>query len=337
MRHLFILFLLFLLFNTALGQVNLIIIQTGKKVDTLPEVELVDHEILQYTKINDSTSTYLIDPKMPESLFIGIDPVTGWFTRIWLDPKVKSKEVILDHSTESTTIVNPNKDDVFYQQIFSYLMARDPSEGDSVLSKYVKAHPASYFSLHIVTHGLYRSDRRKLIDALYLIEPYFKDQPDFKRTKARLLDVKYPNIGDTFKEFSLNDINNSLFNSSSIKNKYILLNFWSNGCLPCVREMDSLVALYNSLDTSRIAFISISMDAKQIAWMNAKATNKIEWINLWQPGGGVGELCLHYNVHSMPFFILFDDQKKIEFIRYGAEELENIKQNFYSSGLKKNN
>lgn len=317
------------------AQVSLTIIQTGWVGDTVPYVELVDYEVKEFKKVNDSTTTFLIDPKTPESLFIGCDPVTGWFTRIWVDPKVKEKAVILDYSNESTKVLNPNEDDVFYEKVFKYLLATGSAEGDSVLGQYVRDHPDDYFSLHIVTHGLYHTDQKKLIDALYLIQPYFKEHPDFKRTKARLLDVKYTAIGDTFKEFTLTGINNSVFNSSSISNKYILLNFWSNGCRPCVREMDSLVALYRSLDTSRVEFISISMDDRQAGWANAQATSKIEWVNLWQPGGGVGELCLHYNVHAMPFFILFDNRKKLESIRYGAEELENIKQVLYSYGLQK--
>lgn len=333
----YILFALFPLciLNSLYGQVTVTIIQTGWKGDTLYDAELVDYDVLQFKKINDTTATYLIDPKTPQSLFIGCNPITGWFTRIWIDPKVEKKTVILDYSNESTKVLNPNKDDIFYEKVFKYLQARDPSEGDSVLSKYVKAHPDNYFSLEIVTHGLYHTDKAKLIDALNLIQPYFKEHPDFKRTKARLYDIRYPNIGDPFKEFSLIDINNTRFNSETIGNKYILLNFWSNGCAPCVKEMDSLVALYNSLDTSRIEFISISMDDKQAGWMNGKATKKIKWINLWQPDVEVGELCLYYNIHSMPSFILFNDQKKIDFIRDGGSELESIKQTLYSYGLKK--
>lgn len=280
MRIAIIILLSLAFYTTVNAQISITVIQSKWIGDTIPYVELVDYEVLETKKVNDSTTTFLIDPKTPESLFIGCDPISGWFTRIWIDPKVKKKTVILNYSNETAKVINPNKDDIFYEKIFKYFMSNDPSEGDSVLSRYVKAHPADYFSLHIVTHGLYHTDRAKLIDALNLIQPYFKDHPDFKRTKARLLETKYPNTGDPFKEFTLIDINNKEFSSASISNKYILINFWSNGCAPCVKEMDSLVSLYNSLDTSKVEFISISMDDKQAGWINGKATNKIKWINL---------------------------------------------------------
>lgn len=77
------------------------------------------------------------------------------------------------------------------------------------------------------------------------------------------------------------------------------------------------------------------MDDKRENWLHSKTTHKISWINLWQPGGGVGELCLHYNVTAMPYFILFNAQKKLVSIRFGTDELTSLKEMFISTGLTK--
>ena len=188
---------------------------------------------------------------------------------------------------------------------------------------------SGYLSLFLVTHGgLFRfspDKKAKQLAALNMLSPTFKNHPYYRQMKARLLDRKYPNIGDPFKEFTLTDINDSNFNSNSIKNKWILLNFWSNGCGPCVREMDAFVNLYKSIDTSKIAFISIALDENRNKWKNAKATNKIKWTSVWEEDNFSGKLCLNYNVSSMPFFVLFNKEKKIVFLKDGADELENIK------------
>jgi thiol-disulfide isomerase/thioredoxin len=333
MRQLLILLFFLWCSRGATAQVTLTIIQSGLKGDSVPAYQLVDYEDAKYTALNDSTRAYTLNIKNPGSLFIGIDPGTGWFSRIWIDPKIKRKELTIDYSAKKTRVKNPDKDDLLFEKVFSYHKSSDRREPDSIMIAYVKKHPDSYLSLYFVSHGLYRNEPEKKIAAFKLLGEKFKDHPDYIRTKASLFERKYPMPGDPFKEFSLNDINDKTFNSSSITSKYILLHFWSNGCKPCIKEMDSLVRLYNSLDTSKVAFISVGMDDKRENWKNSKTTAKIKWPNVWQPGGGVGDLCLHYNVNAMPFFILFNNQKEIVSIKYGADELDNIKETMISSGL----
>lgn len=333
-KHVFILCFLVSAFNEAFAQVTLTIRQAGTKGDSIPEITLVDYETIPYKLVNDTTLTYVLDIKNPESLFIGIDPETGWFTRVWLDPQMKTKEITIDYSTEtSVSVINPTKEDTLFEKVFSYLRTADRRESDSIAMAYVEKHPDSYLSLYFVSHGLYRNDRERRLMALNMLGSKFKDHPDYIRIQSTLLSRRNPSMGDSFKEFSLSDVNDENFNSASITNKWVLLHFWSNGCIPCVKEMDSLVACYNSLDTAKITFISVAMDDKRENWQNSTATHKISWVNLWQPDGGVGELCLHYNVSVMPYFILFDDQKKLVSIRFGSEELANLKEMFISNDL----
>src|SRR5258706_157495 len=142
--------------------------------------------------------------------------------------------------------------------------------------------------------------------------------------------INYSNIGDSFKEIALPEKNDSLFDSNTIKNKWILLDFWATTCGPCIKSMDAYVSLYKAVDTSKIEFISVSLDQKKDKWKNSETTNKIIWHSVWEEDNFYGNLCLNYNVYSIPFFILFDNEKKIVFIKDGADEIENIKKTLLS-------
>lgn len=81
-----------------------------------------------------------------------------------------------------------------------------------------------------------------------------------------------------------------------------------------------------NIDTSKIEFIAVSLDEKIETWKNSKNEKKIIWTSVWQPNNLYGYLCLQYNLTSIPYFILFDNQKKVYSIKEGANELKSIKE-----------
>ena len=50
-------------------------------------------------------------------------------------------------------------------------------------------------------------------------------------------------------------------NLSQFKGKAVLVNLWASWCPPCLAEMPGLQALYQKTDTSKVAFVLISLDA----------------------------------------------------------------------------
>ncbi|WP_235998349.1 TlpA disulfide reductase family protein [Hymenobacter sp. BT559] len=47
------------------------------------------------------------------------------------------------------------------------------------------------------------------------------------------------------------------------RGKVVLVNLWASWCPPCLAEMPGLQALYQKVDTSKVAFVLISLDANQ--------------------------------------------------------------------------
>ncbi len=50
-------------------------------------------------------------------------------------------------------------------------------------------------------------------------------------------------------------------NLRQFKGKVVLVNLWASWCPPCLAEMPGLQALYQKTDTSKVAFVLISLDA----------------------------------------------------------------------------
>ena len=208
--------------------------------------------------------------------------------------------------------------------MLSYSSKGDRHKADSIAIPYVEKNRDQYFSLWLLSHGLNREYPNRNSVLLDSLSPRLKQYPVFRQMKASLNKRKYPNYGDNFKEFTLNDNKEILFNSTSINNKIIILHFWSTGCGPCVKGMDELVKFYKSLDTSKIAFISVSLDEDKSKWKKSATTNKIIWTNLWTEDNSYCDLCLNYNLTAMPYFVMFNKEKKITFYNDG-EDIELLK------------
>ena len=178
------------------------------------------------------------------------------------------------------------------------------------------------------------SIKKKLFN---MLSKSLNNYPEYKQVIASLGKRNYPRVGDLFKEFSLIRFNDSIFETNKINKKWILLNFWSTSCGPCIKELDSLNSFNNLLDSSNAMIISISLDDKHERWRKSEFSKKIKWASVWQENGFYGDLCMHYNIISMPTFILFDNNRKLIFIKDGVTELPNIKTIFYEKKLLKIN
>ena len=300
--------------NASYAQYTLAICQVGLINDTIPPLMVTDDQ--KPFRLNDSTLLFDVPPTRTECLFIILDVESGWFTRVWIDSTKLYKELVINYTMRTASIKDGNETDKLLEKV---LQTNNQRVSDSISTAYILSHSSEYFSLWLLSHGLNSGNPKKNLTLLESLSPELKKQPVYRQMKANLTTRNYPKYGDTFKEFRLEDKNNTVFNSTSIKNKIVVLHFWSTTCAPCVQGMDDLVAFYKSLDTANITFVSISLDKERNRWQTSNTTSKIKWPNLWTEDNLYCELCLHYNLMAIPYFVIFDKYKKLTFYNDGED------------------
>ena len=100
-RTINILFFVFIIQNAS-SQYTLSIRQIGINTDTIPNIIISDVKDQKPLRINDSTIQFSVPPSENECLFINFD--RRWFTRVWIDPTVIHKELIVNYSKKTATI-----------------------------------------------------------------------------------------------------------------------------------------------------------------------------------------------------------------------------------------
>lgn len=128
-------------------------------------------------------------------------------------------------------------------------------------------------------------------------------------------------VGDMMVDGDLYDANDSLRHISEFKGKFILLDFWSSGCGPCVEsipEMEKVMDLYKD----KMTVISISEDpkARWKEYIKTKGIGGNQWNELRKGRTG---LALNYQVRGIPHYVLIAPDGKIQDVwsGYGAGSL----------------
>jgi len=113
-------------------------------------------------------------------------------------------------------------------------------------------------------------------------------------------------IGDQAKDFQLPDLEGHLFGLSSFKGKYILLDFWSANCGPCLMEIPVLLRNYETYKEKGFEILSVSLDKKREDWENTVNKENMIWTTVGDLEGLDGDIPMTYSVYYMPTYYLID-------------------------------
>ncbi|MFK7924122.1 MAG: TlpA family protein disulfide reductase [Bacteroidia bacterium] len=94
------------------------------------------------------------------------------------------------------------------------------------------------------------------------------------------------------------------------KGKYLLLDFWSLACGPCIMAAPELRSLQNQY-ADKLNIVGLSMDTKFAWWQQASERDSITWANLSDLKGTFGGAAAQYGVKGLPTYIMIDPEGKV--------------------------
>lgn len=80
-------------------------------------------------------------------------------------------------------------------------------------------------------------------------------------------------------EIALNKPDGTELRLSSLRGKYVLIDFWASWCMPCRQENPNVLRLYKKFKNKGFTVFSVSLDDNKEAWMAAIAKDGLEWPN----------------------------------------------------------
>ena len=126
-------------------------------------------------------------------------------------------------------------------------------------------------------------------------------------------------------EFTQNDTAGVPVKLSSLKGKYLLIDFWASWCGPCRAENPNLVKVYNKYRGKNFHILGVSLDrpGQKEKWMKAIYDDKLEWTQVSDLQFWNNEVAKQYGIRAIPQNLLLDPEGKIIAKNIRGEELEN--------------
>ena len=119
-------------------------------------------------------------------------------------------------------------------------------------------------------------------------------------------------VGSDAPEINLPNPDGKNIKLSSLRGKYVLIDFWAAWCRPCRMESPNMIKLYNKYNKKGFEIYSVSLDQTKEAWVSAIEKDGLgKWTHVsdlqyWNSAAGKT-----YGLESIPFTVLINKEGKI--------------------------
>ena len=130
--------------------------------------------------------------------------------------------------------------------------------------------------------------------------------------------MQAPIVGSEAPEIEMSSPSGKKMKLSSLRGKYVLLDFWASWCGPCRKENPNVVSAYKKYSRARIKngkgfeIYSVSLDKAKDPWEKAIKADGLKWkYHVSDLKGWSSDAALLYTVRSIPYNFLIGPDGKI--------------------------
>jgi len=183
---------------------------------------------------------------------------------------------------------------------------------EQFVKEYAGIHSSSYVAVEeVLNYFSYNPDADTLQSLYHGFTPSLQSSHLGQKLKDILDRALLTGIGRPAPGFTQVDSRGNPIALSSLKGRYVLVDFWASWCGPCREENPNVLKNYRQYHSKGFTVLGVSLDDKKSKWLEAIKKDGLPWIQVSDLKGWKNEVAVLYGMEGIPMNYLVDKDGKI--------------------------
>ena len=116
--------------------------------------------------------------------------------------------------------------------------------------------------------------------------------------------------GDMAPDFELPNLQGSTTKLSSLRGKYVVLDFWGSWCIWCIRGIPHMKEAYSKYK-DKMEILGVDCRDTEEKWKAAVEEHQLPWMQVRCPDAQLQSIASQYNIEGFPTKVIIDPQGKL--------------------------
>ncbi|HUR10606.1 MAG TPA: TlpA disulfide reductase family protein [Flavitalea sp.] len=190
---------------------------------------------------------------------------------------------------------------------------------------YAKGNPESPIAVYVVNqYAGWEINPDEVEPVFNSLPASMRNQPTAKLLQEKIELAKKTAVGRFAMDFTQADTLGNPISLSSLRGKYVLVDFWASWCGPCRAENPNVVNAYNKFKGKGFHIMGVSLDQPNAKdkWLKAIHDDNLTWTHVSDLQYWKNAVAIQYGIQSIPANLLIDPTGKIIAKNLRGDELQ---------------